>query len=155
MTASACTHNPIDTPNRLRSNRRPDEPLRNSPAVRNNPPSVAITGGHRQRPNATNPAGISRMKNTGGTFGYAAPEAIWITTPAAAITDPTTINLPATDNEGHSVMFSHPYTSRNAVTMGSRMARQAGYIAPTSPIPMANVMPWLISAGVTAKANAT
>ena len=77
------------------------------------------------------------MKNTGGTFGYAAPEAIWITTPAAPITDPTTVNLAANDSEVRFVIFTIPYASRRAVTIGSRAARQAGHIAATTPMPMA------------------
>ena len=35
----------------------------------------------------------------------------------------------------------HAYSSRRAVTMGSRAARQAGHIAPMSPMPMAYAIP--------------
>jgi len=46
-----------------------------------------------------------------------------------------------------------PYSSRSADAMGWRAARMAGSRPPTSPISVAQTMPWTSSRGVTANAN--
>ena len=47
----------------------PASPAASNPIVKNRPASTAKIGAHHQRPRAINAAGISRMKNTGGTVG--------------------------------------------------------------------------------------
>src|SRR5262245_52513193 len=73
-------------------------PAANSPTVRKSPDSTARSGTHRHRTKAINTAGIRRMKKTGGTAGYGAPAAIWMTTPTAATTSAPTVSLSAAES---------------------------------------------------------
>jgi hypothetical protein len=50
-----------------------DDRYLNLLSLRNTLDSTASPGAHHQRPRAINAAGISSMKNTGGTSGYGAP----------------------------------------------------------------------------------
>lgn len=86
-----CIHKPRDPPVLLKSNRREDDPLAKSPMIRNSPATMTMSDVHHDRTKITKASGISKMKKTGGTFGYGTPEIICNTMPSAATISPVMI----------------------------------------------------------------